>query len=126
MEDKKLHGNKVMFMREVMEVLEQLRLEKKISIQDFTKYIVSRRNYSRFLSGEIGISLETLSKLLKNLEIPLSEFSLYLYNRNLVKRVNETHFVNYVKIKKYDKAFKYYQLIKDNLEQSFYVYTEKM
>lgn len=57
--------------------LDQLRRERKVTVEQMCKGVISRRNYSRLLSGEVDIQVDVLSKLLINLKVPLEEFSWY-------------------------------------------------
>ena len=106
---------------EIMKYLEKLRSERKITIQDFTKDVCSRRNYSRFLVGEASISLEILSKLLNKIEIPLFDFSFYINNNIIYENIHEIYFYDLIHLEKYELAFKErYPHIKDKEWKTLY------
>ena len=107
--------------RDIMDSLERIRLERKIAIKDLVCDITSRRNYSRFLSDEINISLEVLSKLLNKLNIPFSEFSFYMYNLLMYENINEVYFHELIRKEKYEEAYqKYYPLIQGKQWKTLY------
>lgn len=106
---------------EIMKYLEKLRTDRKITIQDFTKDICSRRNYSRYLAGEASISLEILSKLLNKIDIPLVDFSFYIQNNLMYEYIHEVYFYDLVRLEKYQKAYKErYPHIKDKEWKTIY------
>src|SRR5690554_1420148 len=106
---------------EIMKYFEMLRTERKINIQDITEGIVSRRNYSRYVSGEIAINIETLSKLLAKIEVPLSEFSFYINNRITMENLEEQYFHALIRNEQYTKAYnKYYSKIKNKELKTIY------
>lgn len=99
---------------ELVGYLDQLRQERKISIQELTEGIISRRNYSRYLSGEIPINFEILTKLLERLGIPLSDFVFYITNKKIIENLDEIYFLDQIRNQKYKKAYSdFYPPIKD-------------
>jgi len=92
--------------REVVHYLEKIRIERKITIQAMTEGILSRRNYSRLLSGDAHVSIDILSKMLSKMEIPFNEFSFYIHNHLMYENVDEYNFFEYIFFENYEKAFK--------------------
>lgn len=86
--------------------LDQLRRDKKVTIQAISQGVISRRNYTRLLSGEIEISLEILEKLLANLNVPLDEFAYYRYNNQVVDHFDEYEFHEVIRFGNYERAIK--------------------
>ena len=91
-----------------MNNLERARLERKVAIKDLVCDITSRRNYSRFLSDDISISFEILSKFLERLDIPFSEFSFYMHNVIMYENINEVYFHELIRSEKYELAYQNY------------------
>lgn len=97
----------------VMSQIEKFRNTKKLTIEELTKDIVSRRNYSRYLSGEIKVSFEVLSLLLNKLEISFSDFSYFIVNTIITENIEESEFLYLIVEKQFDEAFdKYYERFK--------------
>lgn len=98
----------------LIEFIDRLRKEKNISIGDFTKDIVSKRSYSRFLSYEAGISFEVLNAFLERLDMPLFELGNYIMNVTIHENVDEYYFFDAILNEKYDYAYnEIYPKIKD-------------
>jgi len=109
------------FEHEVMNCVEQLRLGRKMTIQEITNGVISRRNYSRYVSGEIPINLEILTKILGKLGVPLYEFVFYMTNKNILSNLDESFFLDLIRNEQYEEAYKrYYQVIKDKELQSIF------
>ncbi len=106
---------------EVMNCVEQLRLERKMTILEITEGVISRRNYSRYLSGEIPITLEVLTKLLTKLGVPLHEFVIYMTNKNIFNNLDEAYYLDLIRNEQYEEAYnRYYHSIKDKKLNSIY------
>lgn len=88
--------------------LDQLRRERKVTVEQMCKGVISRRNYSRLLSGEVDIQVDVLSKLLINLKVPLEEFSWYRFNRLMFKNIDEVNFHEVMRYGNIEKAAKEY------------------
>lgn len=66
----------------MMITLDNIRLSKKITVQELCEGICSPRSYSRYLSGDTTITLDVLLMLIDRVRIPLNEFSV-LYRRHM-------------------------------------------
>jgi hypothetical protein len=97
---------------EIMRYFELYRLEHKVPIYKITKGIMSTRNYSRVLSGEVDISLEDYARLLRRLRLPLFEFNNYIENSTIDENIHEIQFLQAVECRNFEKA---YQIIKPYL-----------
>lgn len=106
---------------EIMQYFEMLRNERKINIQDVTKGIISRRNYSRYLSGECPLNLKVFSQLLNRIGVPLNEFSFFITNRIILENLDEINFHDLIRMEKYERAYKeLYPKIKNKHWKSIY------
>jgi len=63
--------------------LDELREENKMSIDDFIENICSLRQYWRYKNGENLCPQEKFSKLLEKLNLSLSEFENYVFNKSI-------------------------------------------
>lgn len=86
--------------------LDQLRRERRVTVETMCKGVISRRNYSRLLSGEVEASLDTLSKLLVNLNVPLAEFSYYRFNHVMFENIDEVNFHEVMRYGNFSRAAK--------------------
>lgn len=94
--------------------IEKVRNDKKMTIQDLTRGIISRRSYSRFLSNETEVTFDVITKLIDRLGYPMVDFSLYVNNQNMQNNIEEAMFVEIIKLNQYDIAFnELYPMIKD-------------
>ena len=93
----------------IITLLDQLRIQSKLSIENFTEGIISKRNYSRYLNGELKISYLTLSKLLEKLNISISSFSFFIQNSIITKYDYELDFFDEVTKKDYKRAMDIYE-----------------
>jgi transcriptional regulator with XRE-family HTH domain len=95
--------------QEIMRYLERYRLEQKVPIYQLTKGIMSTRNYSRILSGEVDLSLEDYAKLLNRLRIPLFEFNIYIDNCKFYEYNHEIRFHQAVENHQFNTAYEIIQ-----------------
>lgn len=91
--------------QEIMRYFERYRLDHKMPIYKITKGIMSTRNYSRILSGEVDISLEDYARLLRRLRLPLFEFNLYIENSTLDENIHEIQFYQAIECRDFEKAY---------------------
>jgi len=103
---------------ELIEYLERLRLENNLSIQEITKGIISRRNYSRYISSECPLNIQVLTQLLKRIGIPLNEFICYITNKKILENLDELLFHELIMQENYVKAYTYYQKLQNKQLQS--------
>lgn len=73
---------------DIIKVLDHLRANQRIKIQDLVDGIMSRKKYTRLLNDETSISFSELLSLLDKMSIPLQNFS------QLVTQAMESHFVH--------------------------------
>ncbi len=98
----------------LIEYIDRLRIEKNISIGDFTKNIVSTRSYTRFLSREADISFEVMNAFLEKLDMPLFELGNYIMNLTIHENVSEYYFYDAILNGNYEYAYnEVYPNIKD-------------
>ncbi|MCF7926116.1 MAG: helix-turn-helix domain-containing protein [Candidatus Izimaplasma sp.] len=86
-------------------IIDSLRLEKKLTVEDLCENIVNPRTYRRYLSGERKMSHEKIGEFCENLEITSSD--LYFLT-------NRTERDEYVKV------IKLYNLVNDQKYDEFY------
>jgi len=107
--------------KSVIDFIEQLRTERKISIGDFTEGVVSKRNYSRYLSKEADIPFEVLDGFLTKLDMPLFEFGNYALNDTIYKNTEEYYFYDAILSENYEYAYKeLYPKIKGKVCKTIY------
>ncbi len=93
---------------DIIKLLDGLREQRGLTLEEFTTGVVSRRNYSRYLTGEIKMSSIILTKLLEKMHLSLADFSYYVQNVNLVNYGYEITFFEFVTKKDYQKAKQIY------------------
>ncbi len=93
----------------ILKILDDLRVSYGVSVTDFTKGVVSKRNYSRYLNGEVKINFSILSNLLEKINVSISEFSYFVANTIIVKYEYEIDFFNHVVKRDYKKASMIYE-----------------
>lgn len=98
--------------RDVMAALESVRKGQKITIADFTHGIISRREYSRYLSGQTELSLKVLAALLNRLHLALHDFSYYLFNYSCTLHVEEAELFMNLELGDYAACERPYQILK--------------
>lgn len=94
---------------EIIQMLDNLRIQNDLSIEEFTEGIVSRRNYSRYLNGEVRMSFTILAALLKKINLSVSAFSYYVLNTMIVTYNHEFEFLNHLTNRQYKEAQKIYE-----------------
>jgi transcriptional regulator with XRE-family HTH domain len=106
---------------EMMMALDQIRNNRKISVENLTEGIISRRNYSRYLSGEIRPPFEVVEALLKKLDVSLLNFSLYLGNHIEAANQDEIEFRDLIRLGNIEEAYeKYYTTLKNKRLKTVY------
>lgn len=92
--------------------LEALREDKKITIIDLTKGIMSRRNYTRLLNEETEVNFYTLDKLLQRMDVNISDFIHYLTNRVISENESEITFIMAIVAGQSEEANTFYKELK--------------
>ena len=110
--------------QDIIHYIEKYRLDKKMPIYQLTKGITSTRNYSRMLAKEADVSIEHYNAFLKRFQIPIFEFSLYVYNCQFFENIQETHFLNAIENEQIEQA---YEMITPYLDKNDwgFVYAHK-
>lgn len=88
--------------------IEKIRKERKMTIKSLTKDLLSTRSYTRLLANESLLTFEVLSKFLDRLQVPIFDFSFYVYNHNFYKYIDEITFFDYVRSGLYQIAYDEY------------------
>lgn len=63
--------------KKYFEILEEIRIEKKISVDDLCENIISTRSYFRYLNSTSPIRMDIFSKLMNRLKLDLTNIVLY-------------------------------------------------
>jgi hypothetical protein len=98
--------------RDVMAALESVRKGQKITIADFTHGIISRREYSRYLSSQTELSLKVLAALLDRLHLALHDFSYYLFDYSCTLYTEEAELFMNLELGDYTACERPYQILK--------------
>lgn len=97
---------------EIMNGIDQLRIEMKFSVKNFTENIISARTYSRYLSGETNPSFETIYAFLRKLNVSLLDFTFFVYNHVETKNMDELTFRDAMRLDNYESSDESYQRMK--------------
>jgi hypothetical protein len=95
-----------------MAALESVRKGQKITIADFTHGIISRREYSRYLSSQTELSLKVLAALLDRLHLALHDFSYYLFDYSCTLYTEEAELFMNLELGDYTACERPYQILK--------------
>lgn len=105
---------------DVIRCIDRLRSERDIKIQKLVKGVVSRRTYTRYLSGEASITYDVLIKMLDNIDVPFHEFAYYVSNCLEMENQKETEFILQVFDEAWDVAWDFYlKYIKDKTHLAY-------
>ncbi len=93
---------------DIIKSLDQIRMNKKMSILTLTEGIMSRKKYTRLTNHETQISFYELTEFLKKLSIPFQEFSLFVVNQIENQYPEESTFYTTVLFENYEHAYQMY------------------
>ncbi len=93
----------------MMNQLDFLRRQQKVSVAFLTKDITTTRSYHRYMSGGVTIAFDTLLQLLNRMKITMIDFSYYMNNRMSVDFKEEGLFVDHIIGKRYKEAQALYE-----------------
>ncbi len=91
--------------------IEQLRHQKHITLEVFTKDIISERTYRRYLNENQAFTFDVLVKLVHRLDMRMRDVLIYAFNQNSIKHQEEIYFAHYMTLRQIDLAKPYFEKI---------------
>lgn len=93
------------------EVIEHLRLQKKLTYQYFLEGIVSERSYRRYVNEGKSFSFEVLVSLVDKLNMRMRDFIIYALNHISIKHQDEIYLSHYLDHEMFDAATPYLERV---------------
>lgn len=107
-----------------LRVLEEIRIQNKVSLNRFIDNIVSERSYRRYLSNEETIPIDILDKLMRKEHITFIDIVIYVFTNKMIPS-GIVEFMNHLYKHEFQQMEKYYTRLKtydrDTIELNTYV-----
>lgn len=93
--------------------IEELRHNKHITLDEFTKNIISERTYRRYLNENKAFTFDVLVQLVHRLDMRMRDVLMYAFNQVSVKHQEELYFAHYMTLRDNTNAKPYYEKIQN-------------
>jgi hypothetical protein len=92
---------------QLTEIIEHLRIQKKLTYASFLEDIVSERSYRRYVNEGKPFNFEVLIQLVDKLQMKMRDFIMYALNTVSVKHQEEIYLTHYLNLEMYEEAMPY-------------------
>lgn len=100
------------------EVIEHLRLQKKLTYQTFLEGIVSERSYRRYVNEGKPFNFQVLVLLVEKLQMRMRDFIIFSFNHISIKHQQEIYLSHYLDHNMFDEV----KTLIDKVKPPFYTY----
>ena len=90
-------------------LLDELRQSKHIKVSDFTKDVISERNYRRYINEEQSLPFNVLVELVNKLNMQMGDFLIYALNKTAVDFQQEIYLEHYIQTGQLEEADKLFE-----------------